>query len=263
MTVKTIDRRRVLRGASALALGFSLGHGPAFAQELKTQASGTDDSRKESAAFARFRWSFFDDEDSPRNGLDTAALLQLDGEERNRAEDMLLRFLPDDRAIIGLGELRSQRAEPTLLRLFNAERLAQFGARLTFNRDWLPYRLVHLAKARWQIRPDPRWLAPVTGVLRSAELDLQRMDAAIALAVFRDPAAVRALVAALDDHAKLVRYHAARSLLTIHGLQDEAGIMKGGAEHMMVRVMAEDAARRAGAKRDILAAIMGRPISVQ
>jgi len=164
---------------------------------------------------------------------------------------MLIQYLPDARGIIGLGELRSRRAERQLAQLFEADRLARGGSKL-----------VYLAKALWQIRPDPRWLAAVTEVLACADYDVQRRHAAESLAVFRDPAAVVALVKALDDPAALVRHHAARGLLTIHGLIEEADVMKrGDTEHMMYRVMADDPARREGGKRDILAAIAGRPIS--
>ncbi|MGC2123741.1 MAG: hypothetical protein WA652_12895, partial [Xanthobacteraceae bacterium] len=58
-----------------------------------------------SAAFERFRFSFFEDTDSARQGLDQATLAALEGEERAQAEDMLLRYLPDSRGIIGLGVL--------------------------------------------------------------------------------------------------------------------------------------------------------------
>ena len=70
-----------------------------------------------SPAFERFRFSFFEDPDSPRNGLDIKALAALEGEERSRAEDMLLQYLPDTRAVIGLGALGSRRAEPALVQL--------------------------------------------------------------------------------------------------------------------------------------------------
>jgi hypothetical protein len=73
-----------------------------------------------SPAFERFRFSFFEDPDSPRNGLDMAALAALEGEERTRAEEMLLQYLPDTRGVIGLGALRSHRAEPALMHLFEA-----------------------------------------------------------------------------------------------------------------------------------------------
>jgi HEAT repeat protein len=215
-----------------------------------------------SCAFERFRWSFFEDEGSARDGLDTTALLQLEGEERGRAEDMLIGYLPDARAIIGLGELRSRRAAPRLRRLFNAERQTQRAAEHHCDGSWSPFRMVHLAKALWQIQPEARWLAAVTEILACADLDeIQRLDAAMALAVFRDPAAVRALVKALDDRDSLVSHHAAQALLTIHGLIDEAGVSQRGPEHMIYRVMSDDLVRREGGKHDVLAAITARPIS--
>ena len=75
-----------------------------------------------SPAFERFRFSFFEDNNSARDGLDTTALGELTGEERARAEDMLIDYLPDTRAVIGLGVLRVRRAEPLLVPLFEAER---------------------------------------------------------------------------------------------------------------------------------------------
>ena len=68
---------------------------------------------------------------------------------------------------------------------------------------------------------------------------------------------VRALTGALDDPDELVRHHAGRGLLAIHGLPAEAE----DSSHMLYRVMADDPARRDGGKRDILAAIAGRPIA--
>jgi hypothetical protein len=257
MPSASIIRRLFLQGVSALTLWFGLDH-------ALSRGFG-EESKKGSPAFERFRWSFFEGQQSWRDGLDIPALWELAGEERSRAEDMLLRYLPDSRAIIGLGELRSQRAATELRRLFNAERQAQQEARRAIARgadtDWLPYDLLWLAKALQQIRPDPSLLPPVIEVLASAELDLQRQDAAQALSVFRDPGAVRALVAALDDPAALVRHHAARALLVMHGLSDEADVTRHGPEHMMFRVMSDDPARRAGGKRDILAAIAARPIA--
>ena len=203
----------------------------------------------ESAAFARFRYSFFVDPDSARDGLDTTTLAQLDGKDRTKAEVMLMQYLPDARAVIGLGLLGSQRAERRLMRLFEA------------TRDEEGLGPIFLAKALWQIRPDPRWLAALIDVLASADHYIVRMNAAEALYDVRDPAAVHALITALDDPEGLVRHHAARGLLAIHGLADEAVVMKHGPEHMMFRVMSNDPARREGGKRDILAIIVGRPIS--
>ena len=74
-----------------------------------------------SAAFERFRFSFFEDPNSAREGLDLVPLTHLADDERDRAEDMLLSYLPDTRAVIGLGVLRSRRTEGKLVRLFEAE----------------------------------------------------------------------------------------------------------------------------------------------
>jgi len=200
-----------------------------------------------SPAFERFRFSFFEDPDSPRNGLDVKALAALEGEERSRAEDMLLQYLPDTRGVIGLGALGSRRAEPALVQLFEPEQGSDSGAQ------------IYLAKALWQIRPDPRWLEAVIEVLASADEPMRRLTAAEALYDFRDPAAVGALVKALDDPEGLVRHHAARGLLALHGLPDDSK----DPQHMMYQVMSDDAERHEGGKRDILAAIAGRPISAQ
>jgi hypothetical protein len=64
-------------------------------------------------------------------------------------------------------------------------------------------------------------------------------------------------VKALDDPEGLVRHHAARGLLALHGLPDKSY----DTQHMMYRVMSDNAARHEGGKRDIVAAIAGRPIS--
>ena len=209
-----------------------------------------------SAAFERFRFSFFEDPDSARQGLDTPALAGLAGDERERAEAMLIAFLPDSRAIIGLGVLRSARAEPDLVALFEAERLAQRASKLQPETSWLPYRLLHLATAQWRIRPDPRWPLAAIDVLGSAREPIERQEAAEALYDVCDPAAVEALVEALDDPAPLVRYHAARGLLAIHGLSADAE----DPQHMLYRLMADEASRREGGKRDVLAAVAAAPL---
>jgi HEAT repeats len=198
-----------------------------------------------SVAFERFRFSFFEDPDSPRNGLDSRALTQLEGAERTKAEDMLLEFLPDARAVIGLGVLRSRRAELLLTRLFEVER----GAHSSY--------LIYLAQALWQIGPDPRWALALIDVLETADNAIWRQTAAWALCDVHDPAAVRALVMALDDPDGLVRHHAARSLLVIHGLPAQSM----DPSHMMHLIMSGDPARRESGKRDMLVAIACKPIA--
>ena len=160
-----------------------------------------------SATFERFRFSFFEDIDSARSGLDLEALQSLVCEERVRAEEMLFNYLPDMRGVIGLGELHSKRAETAIAKLLEAEEGSEFK-----------YAIPFLAKALWQIRPDPSWLKAVLQVLVPAGRENDRRHAAEALKAFHDPAAVSALIKALDDPAGLMRHHAARSLLAIHGL---------------------------------------------
>jgi hypothetical protein len=208
-----------------------------------------------SAAFERFRFSFFEDQTSARDGLDTLALAELRGEEVTRAEDLLIGFLPDARGVIGLGILRSRRAEPELTRLFEAEQRAWREAKVTDEEFWPTDGLVYLAKALWRIRPDPRWRDAMIDVLGAAE-DWKRQTAVEALCDVCDPVAGQALIKALDDTEPLVRYHAGRGLLIIHGLPVDSR----DPAHMMYRVMSRDGARREGGKRDILAAISGRPI---
>jgi hypothetical protein len=205
-----------------------------------------------SAAFERFRFSFFEDPYSARDGLDTGALAQLEGDERGAAERLLLDYLPDSRGVIGLGILRAQGAEPKLAALFDAELRQQRD----FGGDWYPGGLIYLAKALWQIRPDPRWSAALIAVLAAAAEAVHRWSAAHTLYDVHDPAAVPALIAALDDPESLVRYHAARALLAGHGLPADSN----DREHMLYRVMSDDTARRDGGKRDILAAIAGRAL---
>jgi hypothetical protein len=210
-----------------------------------------------SAAFERFRFSFFEDTDSARHGLDTVALARLEGEERARADDMLIGYLPDARGIIGLGVLRSRRAEPALLQLFEDEEREQRQSLRVSDSGWRPYLLIYLAKALWQIRPDPRWPTALTGVLAAAGDEMVRQEAAWTLSDVHDTAVVRPLANALDDPDDLVRHHAARSLLAIHGLS----VASYDPQHMMYRVMSKDATRREGGKRDVLRAIAGRAIS--
>src|ERR1700733_4264422 len=206
-----------------------------------------------SAAFERFRFSFFEDKNSARDGLATSALAELQGEEAAHAEAMLIGFLPDTRAVIGLGILRPRRAEPGLTRMFEAEQRAQREA--ADDEPWPTDQLVYLAKSLWQIRPDRRWLDAILGVLASGD-GWQRQLAVEELRGVSDPVVVPALIGALDDTEPLVRHHAARRLLEMHGLSAESQ----DPAHMMYRIMAKEAARRDGGKQDILVALAGRRV---
>ena len=98
---------------------------------------------------------------------------------------------------------------------------------------------------------------PAIDVLGSAHDWVHRQEAAETLGVMHTPEVVTALTKALDDADALVRFSAARGLLAIYGLSyDPVDI-----QSMVYRVMADDAARRAGGKRDVLAAIAGRAMA--
>jgi HEAT repeat protein len=206
-----------------------------------------------SAAFERFKYSFFEDPTSAQDALDIPSLAALGDDERDRAEAMLIAFLPDARAVIGLGELRSHKAEAELIRLFDAERKQQLEAGPN---KWYPSKMLYLARALWRIRPDSRCPQAAIEVLSSARDWVFRQEAIEALYGINEPTAVQALAAALDDATPLVRYAAARGLLLLHGLPAQAA----NPQNMMIRLMSKDAARHASGKRDLLSAIAGRTI---
>jgi HEAT repeat protein len=215
-----------------------------------------------SATFDRFKFSFFEDPTSARDGLDISSLRALEGDERQKAETLLLAFLPDSRAVIGLGVLRSRQAESALTRLFYAERKQQIDARNKAamqpggSDEWHPSAMLYLAQALWRIRRDPSWPQAAIEVLSSAQDWMFRQEAVQALDGVNEPIAVQTLTSALDDAEPLVRHAAARTLLRLHRLPEEAL----DPQAVTIRVMAKDAARRENAKREILAAIAGRTL---
>jgi hypothetical protein len=246
-----VSRRRILQSAALASPTWLAG------RLLTPRLARADEPQMPSAAFQRFKFSFFDDPKSAQDALDTAALEQLSGGERKQAEDMLIAFLPDSRAVIGLGVLRSHRAQPRLVALFVAERARQVGVKAGLDNGWNPLGIVFLARALWLIDPDPQWPPAIIDVLATWHDWTGRQEAADALSGVRFPAAVDALIKALDDPDSLVRCSAARALLADYGLPAEP--MNPNA--MVIRVMSKDAARRAAAKHDILAAIAGRRLA--
>jgi HEAT repeat protein len=212
-----------------------------------------------STDFERFKYSLFEDPKSAQDALDTASLAALEGDERERAETMLIAFLPDSRAVIGVGVLRSKRAAPALRRLFDDELKEQAEAARDARKqdEWNPLGLLFLARALWLIDPDPRWPTPAIAVLASAHEWVHRQEAVEALSVMRTPEAVAALTKALDDADGLVRFSAARGLLAIYGLGYELTDIQSA----VYRIAAADAARRDSGKRDVLAVIADRTLA--
>lgn len=216
-----------------------------------------DGSHAGTPQFQRFHYSFFEDPLSARDGLDEPALAGLDGEERAKAEKLLIDFLPDARAVIGLGVLRSTAAQTKLIALFDAEEMEVAAARRKGDLDTTPNLLAYLAKTLWLIQPAPRWADALTAILITAEDDMQRHLAAECLIAVQDARVEPALKKALDDPAELVRYAVGQALLALHGLPHDPGADNG---HMLYRVMSDDAARRSAGKRDILSAIAEKPV---
>ena len=200
-----------------------------------------------SAEFVRFRFSFFEDTDWARQGLDVLSLLALGAKERERAEEMLLDYLPDVRGVIGLGVLRSPRAEPVLAGMIETER----GSEPRFT-------LVELAKALWQIRPDVRWLDVVTEALASAGQSVGApARCRSALCVPRSSSRARACKGARRSRGAGAPPCGPRP----SGDSRAFPLAQRPAAHG-VPGMSGDAGRREGGKQDIRAAIAGRQIEV-
>jgi HEAT repeat protein len=134
------------------------------------------------------------------DGLDTPALTALQGDDLARAEGKLLKALPDGRAVVGLGAIRSEKAVKPLLKLLDDHQHSTDAAVALFN-----------------INGDTRCFDAVIHALQTRKESSERMAAAIALRNFPIPKAVTALLAALDDSDQLVRHHAAISLLELYG----------------------------------------------
>lgn len=157
-----------------------------------------------SEEFDKFLRSFFDSsKEGAPDSLATWVLHQLGPEERQQAEEIMLKHLPDGRSIIGLSEMRSRQAAAPLQAL-----LPQLSGRL---------RLL-TAEALWTIASSADAVRHIIDVLHNDLEETNRMDAAIALREIPSLETAQALVHALHDENELVRYHAANALLVIYGL---------------------------------------------
>lgn len=155
-----------------------------------------------SDAFERFRNSNFfgNPYNAWHDGLEVETLVALHGDELAKAEAMLLKALPDNRAIVGLGEIRSQQAVSPLRKLIHDHAVSTVAA-----------------VALFKINGDASGLdSIISNLLDQRKHWSNRMDAARALSIFRSKAAILALFNALDDPEMLVRYHASQSLLAIY-----------------------------------------------
>ena len=196
-----------------------------------------------SEALKRFRHCFFDDPYSARDYLDTEFAEVLEGEDRVRAETMLLDFPPDLRAVIGLGILGSKKALPALRARFQSAPTGPYS-----------YGQIETALAIYRIEPDPRLTIFLGEALQHAGDWTARMQAVLALTNMPLTEAAPALLQGLDDPDKLVRHHAAAALLRLNGIVWNADDL----QHAAVRVMSGNAGIQDMARREIRAAVENR-----
>lgn len=146
-----------------------------------------------------------------RDGLDKAALRELNTAEREKVVKLLLAGLgwEDSRPVIALGELKEKSAiEPLQKRLAHAQQFVT-----AINGGYL----VDVATALWKITQQPNTLSAVISVLQNSPHSQVRMYAAIELQHFKCNEAIVALRSTLQDENSLVRYHSSRSILMIYG----------------------------------------------
>lgn len=157
-----------------------------------------------------------------REGLNIESLRQLDAAEKTQAEALLLEKLEskggDDRVIIGLGELKSQKALPLLREYLPS------SAEIEEVEDWSVGKTAHIlkvCKTLWQIERAQEALLWVLQILEESPHRNARMDVAVELRAYPCQESADALWRTLEDDDKLTRMHAMTSLLMIHGLWED------------------------------------------
>jgi HEAT repeat protein len=189
-----------------------------------------------SDAFDRFlKSNFFGDGFSAmHDGLDIRALTALQGDELAKAEALLLRALPDSRAITGLGAIRSQKALDPVRKLIRDKDVS-----------------TEASVALFKISGETSGADSLINTLKDQRNHWsKRMDAAIALRYFRLEKVATVLLDALNDPEKLVRYHTSTSLLTLYGEMDENDVLT--TPEISIRMMREgERAAAAGVLRNL------------
>ncbi|MFW9926080.1 MAG: HEAT repeat domain-containing protein [Candidatus Thorarchaeota archaeon] len=141
------------------------------------------------------------------DGIDEKSVTYLKGEEREKAEDMLIESLAEGNyyAAKGLRELRSEKAIPTLvMNLFSG------SGTLT----------VEIAVALCMIKDTLDYVPHIINVMKNHVFWTSRMDAARALRRFPTEEVVEALYETVaKDPDYLVRNHASETILFLHGLE--------------------------------------------
>ncbi len=140
------------------------------------------------------------------DGIDTKSVIRLKGEERTKAEGMLIGAMKSGSywGAIGLRELRSEKAVPHL-----KEMLPQATEMLK----------IHVAIALCVIEESTEYVGNIIEVLEN-DSEYFRLEAALSLKHFPIPEVIDALFRAVIDPEYLVRYHVCDSILHIYGIED-------------------------------------------
>jgi hypothetical protein len=164
------------------------------------------------------------------DGIDEKSVIPLKGEEREQAEDLLIKSLEEGShyGAVGLREMRSEKAIPFLVKHFFSG-----SGKLT----------VEIAVALCMIKNTFDYVPHIINVLKRDAFWTHRMDAARALRRFPLDEVVEALFESVaKDHDYLVRNHASETILFLHGLQPSISSHKEIFKHMIVEFDKEDKA---------------------
>jgi len=160
-----------------------------------------------SSEWDRFMENFFGDPYMMwHDGIDPTSVLDLKGDEREKAEEMLIESMKEGSywAPMGLAELKSKKALPELKDL-----LTKSSGKMR----------IEISVALCTIEETHEYVPVIIDVLKQNPSEYIRLDAARALRYYPTHSVVDALFDAVLDPAYLVRNHACESLLHIHGLQ--------------------------------------------
>ncbi|MHA2423636.1 MAG: HEAT repeat domain-containing protein [Candidatus Thorarchaeota archaeon] len=139
------------------------------------------------------------------DGIDPSAANDLKGEERAKAEEMLIESMKEGSywAPMGLREIKSQTAIPVM-----KEMIDDAHGRL----------MIEIAHALNTLENTTDFLSYIIDMLDRHYFWTVRMDAARMLRNYNTPDVIEALFGSVQDADYLVRNHSSESLLHIHGL---------------------------------------------
>jgi hypothetical protein len=182
-----------------------------------------------SAEWNRFMENYYGDPYMMwHDGIDEKSVIPLKGEEREKAEDMLIKSLEEGShyGAIGLREMRSTKAVPILEKQLEVS---------------IGILAVEIAVALSMIKDTLEYVTHILAALKLSPFWTHRMHAARALRRFPTEEVVEALFESLaKDHEYLVRNHASETILFLHGLEPSISSHKEIFKHMIVDFDKED-----------------------